>query len=501
MAGSFKIPDNLIARTIEKFWSSFVMLMTVVSWSAGSGNYWRFSWRAANYGGGSFLLTYLIWLAIVALPMCIAEYSIGKIGRGGPIHGPYNFSERNKKLAAFGGMWMAWCDFMIMCYYWVVNGWIFYYLLHSIIGTFWTPGFNSMIFWQSFGETPLALGIGSAMMALSIVVNAFGIKGIGQVCRFMFPILFMLTLGLAIFTTTLPGAIKGLEFYMVPRIEALLDPATWMQSLSQVLWSVGIAWGFMICAGAWMRRNDDLTFASFGNIVNDTAVAWLAGTAIIPLIFAISANPYEDIKAAGTGLAFVTLPQLLRHMSWPLGQVYAVVFFLAFWFAAFTSLITIHEITMRPLKDFGLKTHLAAVITGVLAIVVGAPTALSHTWLDYYDTVWGVVGLSIGLVFIGLIVGFWSNPARIREKVMDMDIKPFIKLGKWWDILVRANIVIPMIFFSWWIVYWEWIKGWGEGAYTYYTFPGFLMLAIGAVMLWFFVSKAIEKELKVTGRS
>jgi len=496
---SSKASGSLVSRYVEKFWSSFVMLMTVVGWSVGSGNYWRFSYRAANYGGGSFLLAYLVWLIIMAFPMCIAEYAIGKIGRGGPIHGPFNFSERSKRWAAFGGMWMAWCDFMIMCYYWVVAGWILYYLIHSILGTFWAPDFDSLAFWKAYYETPIALATGAIMVVASIVVTAFGVKGVGQVCRFMFPILYISTLGLAVYTVTLPGAVKGLEFYMIPRAEALLDPATWMQSLSQVLWSVGIAWGFMICAGAWMRRNDDPTFASLGNVTNDTAVAWLAGTAIIPLIFAVSPTPYEDIKAAGTGLAFVSLPRLFRLMGWPAGQIYAVIFYLAFWFAAFTSLITIHEISLRPLKDFGLKTSHAALISGIIALAVGIPTALSGDWLDYYDTVWGVVGLAIGLMFIGLIVGFWTNPARVREKLADMDIKPFVKLGKWWDILVRVNIAIPIVFFAWWIVYWEWMRGWDSGLHTYYTFPGFLILVVVGVILWFVVNKAIDKELKRTG--
>ncbi|MEM4914290.1 MAG: hypothetical protein QW579_08860 [Desulfurococcaceae archaeon] len=95
---------SLIVRAIERTWSTFALLMAAVGWSAGAGNYWRFSWRAANFGGGSFLLTYLIWLVIVGFPLAVAEYAIGKLGQGGPIHGPYNVAEKYKKLAAFGGM-------------------------------------------------------------------------------------------------------------------------------------------------------------------------------------------------------------------------------------------------------------------------------------------------------------------------------------------------------------------------------------------------------------
>ncbi|MCS7098800.1 MAG: sodium-dependent transporter, partial [Sulfolobales archaeon] len=348
------------------------------------------------------------------------------------------------------------------------------------------------------GYTPASLGVGAFMVFLSILVTAFGIRGIGQVARFMFPLLFIFTVGLAIYTVTLPGAEKGLEFYMVPRPEALADPSTWMQSLSQVIWSIGIAWGFFICAGAWMRRNDDPTFVSFGNVVNDTAVAWMAGTAIIPLIFAISATPYQDIKAAGEGLAFIVLPQLFRKMG-AVGHAYAALFFIAFWFAAFTSLITIHEVALRPLKDFGIKTPQAALITGVLAFICGLPTALSGYWLDYYDTVWGVVGLSIGLVFIALITSYFTDISKVGERATDMDVRPFVKLGKWWEYLVKVNIVIPILFFAWWIIYGEWIRGWGAGLHTYYTFPGMVILVLGGIVMYFIVSKSIEKQLKKSG--
>lgn len=485
---------SLVARTVEKIWSSFALLMTAVGWSVGAGNYWRFSWRAANYGGGSFLLAYLIWLIVVAFPLTVAEYAIGKLGQGGPLHGPYNLVERHKKLAAFAGMWMAWADFMIMCYYWVVTGWIFYYLLHAIAGTFFAPDFDAMSFWQSFGFSPLSVGIGILMMVLSIIVTAFGVKAIGEVCKYMFPVLFILTMIMAIYAVTLPGAEKGLEFYMVPRPEALVDPATWMQSLSQVIWSIGIAWGFFICAGQWMRRNDDVTLIAFGNVTNDTSVAWMAGTAIIPLIFVLSPNPYKDIKESGTGLAFVVLPQLFRKMG-TAGYVISVFFFISFWFAAFTSLITEQEITMRPLKDFGMKTSHAAIITGILGIIGGLPTALSYAWLDYYDTVWGVVGLTVGLIFISLITSYFTDVVKVRRGLMDMDIKPLIRLGRWWDYLVKINVVIPLVFFSWWIVYWEWIRGWDAGAHTYYTFPGMLILIIGGVILYYITSKSIEKQM------
>ncbi len=486
-------PQVIKAKFVERVATSFGLLMTAVGWSVGAGNYWRFSWRAANYGGGSFLFAYLVWLIVVAFVMASAEYAIGKVGRGGCLIGPYNAVPKYRKLAALGGIWMAWSDFMILGYYWVVTGWIFYYLLHAIAGTFVQPGFDAMKLWKDFAWSPLALAIGVLMMVFDIIVTAFGIKGIEKVCKVMFPILFLGTMGLAIYAVLLPGAIKGLEFYMIPRAEALADPATWMQSLSQVIWSIGIAWGFFITLGADFRERDDIVGISFGNVVNDTSVAWLAGTAIIPLIFAISPTPYEHIKQAGTGLAFIALPSLFNRMGGVAGYLYGLVFFIAFFFAAFTSLITIHEVVIKILKDLGMKPSLASISTGILATLIGIPTALSFDWLDYYDTVWGVVGLTVGLIFLSLIVGYLGNTEEFRKALNDINPPPLFRVGKWWNALVKFNIIIPLIFFVWWIAYWEWIRGWDAGLHTYYTFPGMLILIVGGIMLYVFVSKTIDR--------
>jgi len=486
----------LVARLVERAPSAFALLMAVVGWSVGAGNYWRFSYRAANYGGGSFLLAYLIWLVITVFVLTVAEYAIGRVGRGGPLHGPYNVAQKYKRLAATAGLWMAWASFMILAYYWVVTGWIFYYMLHAIAGTFVKPGFDSKALWDSYGWSWTSVAIGVLMMIGSIIVTGFGIRGITLVARVMFPILFFATMGLAIYSLTLPGSYEGLKFYMVPTWEGLTDPATWMQSLSQVIWSVGLAWGFFIAAGAWTRRRDDVTFLAFGNITNDTAVAFMAGLAIIPLIFAISPTPQEDIKAAWVALAFITLPKLFNHMGGIGGYLYGLLFFVAFWFAAFTSLITIHEVVLRPLKDLGMKPLHAATITGILAILIGIPTALSVTWLDYYDTVWGVAGLAAGLVFISLIIGFLTDTASIRAELMKVEPRPLIPLGSWWDFLVRINIIIPVIFFLWWIGYWEWWRGWDAGLHTYYTFPGLVILVIGFIAIYYVAGKVIERAAR-----
>jgi len=491
---------KIVTKYVEKVWSSFVLLMTAVSFSVGLGNYWRFPWRAANYGGGTFLLLYIIWLILVAYPLTVAEYAIGKLGRGGQIHGPYNLAEKRKKVAVLGGLWMAYfCAFAIMFYYSSVTGWVFYYMFHAIIGTFFAPDFDPVALCNSVAFTPLGLVMGIIQVVIAIVVVAFGIKGIGRVARLMFPLLFFFTMGIAIFTLTIPGAEKGLEFYMVPRLEALGDPAVWMQSLSQVLWSVGPAMSFFLIAGAWMRRNDDITHISLGNILNDTAVAWLAGTAIIPLIFAISPNPFEDIKAAGATLSFIVLPQLFRRMGGIGGYLYGLFFFIAIWFAAITCVIAGLEIGIRPLKDLGMKTKYAAILGGIIIILCGIPPSLDPTWLEYYDTILGVIALPIGLTFICLITAYFTNPAKIRQGIMDMDIKPLIKLGKWWDYLIKALIVVPFIFIIWWLAYWEWIRGWDAGLHTYFTFPGIFILIINGIIIYFVASKVVDKLTKKAG--
>ncbi|HIH71861.1 MAG: Transporter [Thermococcales archaeon 44_46] len=485
---------ELKSRSLEKFATTFGLLMTAVGWSVGSGNYWRFSWRAANYGGGSFLFTYLVWLIVFAFAAAVAEYAIGKYGEGGVLIGPYNFAKRHKKLASFGGVWMAWSTALIYAYYGVVVGWIFIYMLLSWTGYFWRPDFDALALWNSiYNQTPALVAL-ILMFVMGLVVLSKGVRGVETVAKAMFPLLYIFTIILGIYALTVPGAREGLEFYYTPRVEALKDPSTWMQSLSQVIWSAGIAWGFFITAGAYMRKRDDVTLAAFGNITNDSAVGWTAGLAIIPIIFALSATPFEDIKAAGTGLAFVSLPRLLSTAPKSWGWPFAVLFFTAFWFAAFTSYITIWDVGSKIYKDLGVPKAKAALIFGLIWTIVGLPTTMPGTrdWLDYYDTVWGIAGLTVGLVFIALIVAYWHNAREVREKINSVEPKPLIRLGSWWDIELKLLPIIAAVFFFWWIGYKEWMQGWGAGLHAYYTFPGFLMLIIGGAIIYWSVNRVLN---------
>jgi len=110
--------------------------------------------------------------------------------------------------------------------------------------------------------------------------------------------------------------------------------------------------------------------------------------------------------------------------------------------------------------------------------------------------VWGVAGLAAGLVFISLIIGFLTDTASIRAELMKVEPRPLIPLGSWWDFLVRINIVIPVIFFLWWIGYWEWWRGWDAGLHTYYTFPGLVVLVIGFIAIYYVAGKVIERAAR-----
>ncbi|MCX8196048.1 MAG: hypothetical protein N3F67_03095 [Acidilobaceae archaeon] len=128
-------------------------------------------------------------------------------------------------------------------------------------------------------------------------------------------------------------------------------------------------------------------------------------------------------------------------------------------------------------------------MTGI-ADIISLPAALSLAWLDYYDAVWGVIALSFSLVALAATAGFPAD-AEARKELMEVEPRPFISLGRWWNILVK-NVIIPFVFFVWWIVYWDWYKGWDAGLH-YYTFPGLLILAIGGVVLYIVASRTIDK--------
>ncbi|MBC7362233.1 MAG: sodium-dependent transporter [Candidatus Aminicenantes bacterium] len=429
----------------EQFLSRLGFVAAAIGMAVGTGNIWRFPRMAAQYGGGVFVLVYILALFLWSAPLLMVEMAIGRKTRMGPIGGFRDFLR--EKYTWMGG-WMVAVCLLITFYYAVITGWCAKYFVLALQGAF-RPGVDTASLWNNFLHNPWqnvfyqALAIG----ACGLIIYKGVQKGIEKINKIMVPALFFFLIVAAVRAVTLPGASLGLRYLFVPDWSKLADPATWLQAFTQSAWSTGAGWGLLLTYAVYTRKGDDIPqnclIVGFG----DNSAALLAGMAVIPTIFALSPN-LDVAKASlqdNMGLTFISLAGLFPRMKG--GMIIAPLFFLAMLFAALSSLIAEVELGVRALMDFGWtrKKSTSAVI--LICFVLGLPSAAFPSFLLNQDWVWGMALL---------VSGFWVILAARKygvEKIRRELINPGadIKMGGWWTFILKY--VSPFIFLvvtGWW---------------------------------------------------
>jgi len=379
----------------------------------GTGNIWRFPRIMAQNGGGAFLIPWILFLFLWSIPLLIVEFSLGQKIRQGVVG---CFSKVTGGRFAWLGSFVVFCTLGIMFYYSVVTGWCLYYFTHSVSGQLFEV--TSQTFWNDFsqsGTTPLLFHV--VAVALTVIVILRGVhRGIELVSRFMIPALFCILVLLAAFALTLPGREQGLSFIFNTDFSRLSDYRVWLEALTQSAWSTGAGWGLALTYACYADDNDDPVLTPFTTGFGNNAISLLAVFAIVPTLFSFFplTEVIELTQSGNTGLTFISLPSLFQQM--PGGRMVAVLFFIALSFAAFTSLIAMFELGVYFLKDMGVSRTKAVLILGVIAILIGAPSALNMKVLDNQDWVWGV-GLLLSGFFFALLVRHMGMETFCRDFV------------------------------------------------------------------------------------
>jgi len=472
----------------EFFTSRWGMILSVIGIAVGTGNIWRFSRIVAQNGGGSFLIPWVIFLFIWSIPLIIAEFAIGKSTRKGTIGG----------IAALAGEkfgWMgAFVGFVstaIMFYYAVVAGWCIKYLTTALTGTLITTE-DHIALWESFtsGYEPvyfhiLAVGLGAFVIFKGVV------RGIERMNRILIPSLLLILVTLAIRAVTLPGAMDGIAYLFTPSLETLLDYKVWLAALTQNAWDTGAGWGLILTYACYARQKEDITLNAALTGFGNNSVSLLAGITIFATVFALA--PGEGITelisgrgSTNTGLAFIFIPQLFTKMPGGPGPqtFFSTLFFLGLTFAALTSLVSMIELAVRVFSDMGLSRNRALALTIVLALLFGVPSALSLTFLDNQDWVWGV-GLMISGGFISFAV-IKHGADRFRREAVNAEGTD-IKVGRGYNVIISWLIPVQVVvLIGWWffvaITQFD-TEGWWNPFHTYSV--GTCLLQWGAMMLIF----------------
>ncbi len=410
---------------MEKNRSSFTGKIGFVLAAAGSavglGNIWRFPYLAAQYGGGIFLLVYIILAVTFGFALMCAEIAIGR-KTGLSAIGAYG--KLNKKFTFLG--WLgALVPVIILPYYCVIGGWVTKYLIAFISGGHSATAQDG--FFDAFISSPMEpIGWFLIYLGLTSIVVLLGVeKGIEKVSKVMMPVLIVLTVVIAVYSMTLPGAMDGVVYYLKPNFEKL-SVTTVLAAMGQLFYSMSLAMGIMITYGSYMKKDVSIESSVRQISAFDTGIAFLAGLMIIPSVFAFSGGD-ESALGKGPGLMFVTLPKVFEAMQG--GTIIGIIFFVLVLFAALTSSISLMETVVSIVMD---KLHwnrrISCLVVFIASIAIGLPSALGYgtladvkvigmAFLDFFDFISNSVIMPIVALITCIFVGYILKPKAIIEEI------------------------------------------------------------------------------------
>ena len=437
----------------EFFSSRWALIIATIGIAVGTGNIWRFSRVVAQNGGGSFLIPWVIFLLLWSIPLIIAEITIGKSTRFGPVGA---ISKIAGKRFGWMGAFIVFVATAIMFYYSVVTGWCLKYFLSVISGNLFEAT-DHLKYWNEFssGSEPIIFHLAAILIVGFIVLRGIT-KGIEKVSKILVPSLLIILSFLFIRAVTLPGAFEGIKYFFTPKLEIILDYKVWLNALTQNAWDTGAGWGLIMTYAIYMRKKEDISLNAaligFGN----NSVSLIAGITIFSTVFALSSvDAMQQVSQSGpanTGLTFIYLPILFSKISSIsiVNTFFASLFFLGLFFAAVTSLISMVELSTRTLIDFGFKRKKAILLVMIVGFLFGLPSAVDLTFLANQDWVWGV-GLILSGAFISFaIIKFGVD--KFRTELVN-SFGSDIKIGKWYNFLI--GVLIPLqaiILISWWLI-------------------------------------------------
>ena len=441
----------------ESFGSRFGALVAMAGSAVGLGNLWRFPYLVGENGGAAFIIVYIALSFLICLPIFISEFVIGRRSQK-------NAYSAFRDLSG-GGIWKGVGLFtiivplIVLSYYSVIGGWSIEYFLKSLTFSF-TGNESQAVMNTMFTDfvsnpwIPLICHTGFLLATTMIVV--VGIKdGIEKFSKVMMPMLFFIVIAIAVYSLTLPGAGKGVDYLFNPDFSKI-DAKACAAALGQAFFSLSLGFGTIMTYASYVDKKENILFQSTATAVSDLMFALIAGVAIMPAVFAFGLNPQS-----GPGLVFETLPYVFSQM--PAGGVVAILFFIALLVAALTSSISMLEVAVAYLVEERKFSRIGACITlFVICWIVGALCSLSFGPLsniqiggrgifDFFDNLSSNVLMTLGSLFTVLFVGWRLKKTDIYDEftnsgTLSTNAKLFGIL--WFLIRYVAPVAIIVIFLT-----------------------------------------------------
>ncbi|MDO5043690.1 MAG: sodium-dependent transporter [Coriobacteriia bacterium] len=406
-------------RPRSKFTGSIGFILAAAASAIGLGNLWRFPYLAAQYGGGVFLVTYLVLVFTVGFTLSLTENTLGRMTGKSAIGA---FSEFGKKFVWIGAL-ISIVPMIIFPYYSVIGGWVLKYFSMYITGQH-AAVLNPDYFGGFITSTGEPIVWGLIFMFIAVFVVAKGVEGgIERVNSVMMPLLFVLLIVISVVGLMLPGALDGLYYYLVPDFSKFSVEMV-LQALGQMFYSLSLAMAILITYGSYTPKDVNLEKSVARAAGLDTLVAIFAGLMIIPAVFAVLG---ADGVTSGPGLMFVTLPGVFE--STPIPNVVGMLFFLLVFFAAVTSAISLLEAVVSIFMDaLNIGRAKAVVISTVISTVLlvlsaagygvlGDFTLLNLQMLDFFDFISNSIIMPIGAVLTLVFVGYVVGLPKVSEEI------------------------------------------------------------------------------------
>lgn len=424
------------------FKSTVGFVLACVGSAVGMGNIWMFPYRLGQYGGAAFLIPYLIFIALFGLVGLSAEFALGRMAKTGTL-GAYAYCWKNKF-----GKYIGWLPLLgslgIAIGYSVILGWVFRSIQGVLTNELLTndiPAFFTNMT-QSFSNVPCHFLV---LFVTCLLLFTSATNAIEKANKVLMPAFFILFIILAIRVSLFDGAIEGYKFLFVPKWEYLLKKETWIMAMGQAFFSLSITGSGMIVYGAYLKDDVDIPKASMQTAIFDTIAAMLAALAIMPAVFSFGIDP-----VSGPSLMFLTLPEVFKQM--PLGNFFALFFFISVAFAGITSLINMLEAVCESWQNrFHISRKKAVLVCGIITFIVSVCIEngdIVGKWMDVVTIYIIPFAALLGAITIYYILG-WNALKQELDKGRKKPVGPTFKfLGKYVYVFLAIIILILGILYN-----------------------------------------------------
>lgn len=424
------------------FKSTVGFVLACVGSAVGMGNIWMFPYRLGQYGGAAFLIPYLLFIALFGLVGLSAEFALGRMAKTGTL-GAYAYCWKNKF-----GKYIGWLPLLgslgIAIGYSVILGWVFRSIQGVLTNELLTndiPAFFTNMT-QSFSNVPCHFLV---LFVTCLLLFTSATNAIEKANKVLMPAFFILFIILAIRVSLFDGAIEGYKFLFVPKWEYLLKKETWIMAMGQAFFSLSITGSGMIVYGAYLKDDVDIPKASMQTAIFDTIAAMLAALAIMPAVFSFGIDP-----VSGPSLMFLTLPEVFKQM--PLGNFFALFFFISVAFAGITSLINMLEAVCESWQNrFHISRKKAVLLCGIITFIISVCIEngdIVGKWMDVVTIYIIPFAALLGAITIYYILG-WNALKQELDKGRKKPVGPTFKfLGKYVYVFLALIILILGILYN-----------------------------------------------------